>query len=424
MQLSERQQQQVEGIASLVTQSNWSAIRQGIELAVALDDQDVFAELLDGVAVGASLARRPRNYRYPTLERATRFDTGLGNQAWLDLAMVHLLAASDLPLRTQVTSIALGTPKRRFANPAPRLWLDGLERLTALTHLDIHLDRAERGFDLRGLASFPSLTHLRVRGPGSAGPIPALTNLREVSGAQLAFEEGAKFPSLRSVSGRIVTTRPLSPETMPKLAAIDARGGVRVAGFESLDRLWCSSGDYEIVGCRRVENLRVNATSFRAPDLRHVGLFGRLGESADVSQLETLREVKLNVATKLSRCHFPDGTRLVDPRVVLFGSSITDLGNIGHLSGMEILRMARVVAPVSLEPLRHANDLRVLDIRNSTGITDLSPIAELPKLEVLVLTDRDRDRYDIPARLVERIQRSWRPTQVTKPTGTRATTKA
>lgn len=424
MQLSERQQQQVEAIASLVTQPDMAAIRQGVELAAALGDQDVFARLLDGLVPAQVGTRVPNHRRFPTPDRATRFASGRGNQAWLDLAMLHLLAASDLPVKAEITSIALGTPNRRFADPAPTLWLDGLERLSALTHLDLHLNSVDRGLDLGALERFASLTHLRIGGAALPGPIPSMKHLEDVNGPRITFESGAAFPALRSVRGRIYSTEPLSPETMPNLVSVEARDGVNLAGFSSLERLWCVRGDYEVLGCRRIEHLRVNASSFHAPDLRHVGVLDRLGESVVVSQLETLGEVKLNLASRLTGGEFPDGTRLADPKVVLYGPAVTDLVNVGELSGMEVLLMTRIREPISLEPLRHATDLRVLDIRNSPGITDLSPLAELPRLEVLVMTDRDRDRYDIPAQLVDLVQKSWRSNQREDPNDKQATKQA
>lgn len=423
MQLDERQQQQVEAIASLVTQPDRSAIRQGVELAAALGDQDVFASLLDGLTPVPAGTQFPHHRRFPTPSRATRFDSGSGNQAWLDLAMLHLLAASDLPVRTKITSIVLGTPMRKFSEPAPTLWLDGLERLSALSHLDLHLGSNDRDLDLGALERFESLTHLRIRGGASSGEIPSMKNLQHVDGARIRFASRAEFPALRSVRGRVLSTEPLNPEAMPSLVSVEARDGVNLVGFSSLERLWCARGDYEILGCERIEHLRVNASSFHAPDLRHVGVLDRLGESVVVSQLETLGEVKLNLASRLSG-EFPKGTRLADPKVVLFGPAVTDLANVGDLPGMEVLLMTRVRDPISLEPLRQATDLRVLDIRNSPGITDLSPLVELPRLEVLVMTDRDRDRYEIPPELIDRVQKSWRLTQMTTLTKSQATKQA
>lgn len=424
MGLSERQRQQVEGIASLVTQPSRSAIRQGLELAAALGDQDVFAELLDGLAPGTGNTHFPNSQRYPTPERATRFDTGTGNQAWLDLAMIHLLAASDLPVRHEVTSIALGTPKRRFANPAPTLWLDGLERLSGLTHLDLHVDKLDRDLDLGALEQFASLTHLRIRGGALPGPIPSVKRLEDVNAARVTFEPGAYFPALRSVRAQIRSTEPLSPEMMPNLVALEARDGVNLAGFESLDKLWCMRGNFEILGCQRVKHLRVNASSFHAPDLRHVGMLDRVGGGFEVSQLDTLGEVKLNLVSRLNGGQLPDGTRLANPKVVLYGPGLTNIGNIGELPGMEILLMTRVRSPVSLEPLRDANGLRVLDIRNSPGISDLSPLVDLPKLEVIVMTTRDQERTEIPAELIDRVQKSWRSNQLTQTTKKNLTKQA
>ena len=73
---------------------------------------------------------------------------------------------------------------------------------------------------------------------------------------------------------------------------------------------------------------------------------------------------------------------------------------------MTSLMMPRVRNPVSLEPLRQAHSLRVLDIRNSPGITDLSPLVDLPNLEVLVINDAGR--REIPPELIDKVQKFWR----------------
>ena len=123
----------------------------------------------------------------------------------------------------------------------------------------------------------------------------------------------------------------------------------------------------------------------------------------DIGQLETIDKIKLTRSCKIREARFPEGTELIDPRVVLWGPELTDLGNIGDLEGMTSLMMPRVRNPVSLEPLRQAHSLRVLDIRNSPGITDLSPLVDLPNLEVLVINDAGR--REIPPELIDRVQK-------------------
>ncbi len=410
MPLSEQQQQQVDAIASLVTQRDQSAIRQGIELATALDDQKVFAALLDGIALHPSEQapgdRFPNHRRYPTPQRAKIFEVGDGHQALLDLAMLHLLAASEHPLRTKVTSIALGTPKRKFAHPAPNIWIEGLERLTALTHLDIHLTSKDDQLDLSGLESFPQLRYLRLRGAVLAGPLPAMQHLKAINAVRLQFAPDAHFPALESVRGRFHDRGPLRHDNMPNLVDLEARGGIRLIGYKSMRNLWCYRGDVEMLGCRRVDHLRLSGVSVEAPDLRHVDLLDRISEGFDVAQLESLGAVKMNQTSKFSGGRFPEGTRLADPRVSLWGPGLSDLGNIGELPGLRILLMPRVRSPLSLEPLRAATDLRVLDIRFSAGITDLTPLIGLPNLEVLVI--ENADARDIPPELADRVVKTWR----------------
>lgn len=413
MGLSEQQRRHVEGIASLVTHRDTASIRQGVELASALGDDQVFAALLDGVTPSRAPVmtgdRFPAHRRFPSPGRAQLFETGDGDQALRDLAMVHLLAASNLVVRSQVRSIALGTPKRKFSNPAPELWLDGLERFPSLTHLDLHLSRADDELDLSPLENFPQLTHLRIRGPVSPGPIPAMSHLELINAVRLRFDPSGHYRALRSIRGQFSVDEPITPEMMPNLVDVEARDGIRLAGFETLRSLFCYRGEVELVGCRRVEHLRASGAVFNAPDLRQVGLLEQLSVGLDVSQFETIDELKLNRTCKFRSGNFPPGATLVDPRVVLWGPDLVDLGNIGELPGLEELLMSRVRAPVSLETLRHAKDLRILDIRNSPGITDLSPLIELPRLEAIIINDPDR--IDVPPELEGRIRKLRRPTK-------------
>ncbi len=411
VQLTDKQRQQVDAIASLVTQGDPNAIRQGIELTAALDDQAVFAALLSGISANLSAAdtpkgRFPSHRRFPTPDRASLFDVGTGDQALLDLAMIQLLAASDHPLRTSVTSIALGTPKRKFAKPPRRMWLHGLERLTELTHLDLHFTALDEGLDMSVLKQFRNLTHLRFRGAFAPGPLPSMPQLQEINAVRFGFEPGAEFPELRFVRGRIESEEPLDVERMPKLNEVEVRGDLRLRGFTQLKRVWSSRGEVDLGDCEQVGHLRVGTHSFEAPKLRHVGLLDQITRGLDIAQLETIDRVKLTRSSKIRTVSFPPGTQLIDPRVVLWGPELTDLGNVGELEGMEMLIMPRVRNPVSLEPLRKARSLRVLDIRNSPGITDLSPLIELPNLEVLVIDDVGRK--NVPPELADKVQKFWR----------------
>ena len=417
-ELSDRQRQQVDGIASLVTQPDEASIRQGVELAAALGDQTVFAALLDGVEAPPPVPKkRAPHRRYPTLVRGSMFDQPDGEkpnrgQVWLDLAMAHLLAASEHPLRHTVRSLALGGPKGRATKPNPAVWLAGLERLTSLTHLDILLSPVDEGMDLAVLQQFPRLTHLRLRGPTLPGPVPSLEHLKVLDGMRVAFGADAAFPALKTIRGRFSIDTPINPSMMPSLTNVEARGGLRLEGYERLEKLWCHHGAVQAHGCQRIGRLRVISSSLDAPDLRHVGQLVGAGPGVDVSRLETLESVQLNQTAKYVGGDFPKGTKLAHPKVVLWGPTLADLGNVGELPGLEILSMLRVKAPVSLETLRHAKSLRELDIRNSPGITDLTPLIGLPNLEVIIV--RDADPVPIPAELAGKTRNSRPPAKPKK----------
>lgn len=421
--LSDQQRRQVDAIASLLTQPDQAAIRQGIELATALDDQLVFAALTDGVEPPTEVDEKQlRKTRYPTLGRGVIFDGVEANQAWLDLAMAHLVAASGLPVRTEVRSIAIGARKGRPPSSMPSIWIEGLERLTSLTHLDLLLSPLERGLDLQVLERFPNLTHLRLRGSVSPGPIPALERLEVLDGvAQINFAPGAVFPALRSVRGRFDQAT-FTSSLMPKLVDVNAKGHLRLEGFESLRQLRCNVAHIELPGCERVDYLSVFNSSLDAPELRHVGTLVGIEPGVDVSHLQTIGGLRLNRVSKFEGGTFPEGTRLLHHKVVLWGPVLADLGNIGELPGLEMLTLLLVKAPISLETLRNASDLRVLDIRNSPGITDFSPLVGLPNLEAIVVGRSDTRQF--PDELVDKVRTNWRPTGQRVGAGGGATGKA
>lgn len=386
MTLTDQQQRQFDALASLLTTPDRASITQGVELATALGDQEVFARLLEGVTPVAPDPTRRQHQRYSSPKSGPVF-TNKRIQPWLDLSMLHLLAASELTMREEVTSISLRAPKSK--QQRAHLWLDGFERFTFLTHLDLHLSADIDGFDLGVLASFPSLTHLRLRGRSNARVLPGLEHLEVFDGSDIEFADGAVFPALRSFSGRLQGGTQLTPEVMPQLVDVKTHGAVRVAGFRTLRRFMCTRGEVELRDCEQVGELDVSGPSFDAPELRHIGTLERVGSNIDVSQFESIGTVRMDRTSRFSGGLFPDGTKLLRPKVVLWGPMVEDLGNLGELPGLEELHMPRVKHRLSLEPLRHALSLRILDIRNSPGITDLTPLIGLPKLELVVLSDRD-----------------------------------
>ena len=197
-------------------------------------------------------------------------------------------------------------------------------------------------------------------------------------------------------------TEPLNQARVPNLVEVEARGGLSLEGFESFGKLLCQ-GNVEVPGCRRIDRLQVVRGSFHAPDLRHVGELIGAGPGFDLTKLETLGAVQFNRTTKFAGGVFPPGTKLLHPKIAFWGPTLTTLGNVGELPGLETLNLVRVTAPISLETLRHAKSLRSLDMRNSPGITDLSPLIGLANLEVVIL--RENDAQEIPVELADKIER-------------------
>lgn len=407
VELDDRQRRQVDAIASLLVEPDRASIRQAVELAVALGDRSVYAALVEGVAPPPLMAEeRAPHKRFPTLSRGALFERAEGQPAAnpdsLALAMAHLVAASELPIRDRVRSLALGA-RGRPSRPMPELWIDGLERCRSLTHLDLHLSATDRGIDLRALQRFPSLTHLRLRGPFLPGPLPALAHLEVLDGVQIEFHADATFPALRSIRGRLFNETVLTRDKMPNLVDVAATGQIRLEGYQELGQLSFQRGEVELPDCRQVDHLRVASVSLHAPDLRHVGTLVGMCPGVDLNRLETLEKVQLNRAFAYRGGHFPEGATLIHPMVVLSGPELTDLGNVGQLVGLETLTLRRVQVKISLETLRHATDLRVVNIRSSPGVTDLSPLVGLPNLETIIVDDVDR--LEIPDELAAKIKR-------------------
>ena len=399
--LSEQQHRQTDAIASLVLKADQASIKQGVELAAALNDQAVFAALLAGVEPQQLPKKTVGNRRYPTLRAGQILEPSTVGQAWMVLAMAHLLAVSELPLRTELASLALGGPKKPL-KPDPQIWLAGLERLTSLTHLDLYFSATDRGVDLSDLQRFPRLTHLRMRGPGIPGPLPSLEHLEFLQASDVEFDPDAEFPALKTIKARLHANTSLRQSNMPSLVDVEVRGDVKLYGFESLGMLLCNGG-VELSGCERVDRLQFMRGSIHAPELRHVGELIGAGAGFELAQLETLGAVQFSRTTKFAGGTFPPGTALLHPKIAFWGPTLTDLGNVGELPGLEILHLVRVSAPISLETLRHAKSLRVLDIRDSPGITDLSPLVGLRNIEVVILSKANV--LDIPDELADKIER-------------------
>ena len=188
MEPNDQRQSHVEAIRLLLSTPDRASVQQGVELAKALGDDAVFEALLDGVVAPRPTADELATMqRWPALRRNDIFDGPRANHAWLDLAVVHLVAASDLPLRHEVVALSIGSPGSPQTMPAPDVWLDGLERLEALTHLDLYLPGGD-DVDLRSLASFPSLTHLRIRGSSDYKRVPSLPKLEDLAGGRLELD--------------------------------------------------------------------------------------------------------------------------------------------------------------------------------------------------------------------------------------------
>ena len=133
-------------LKKLLLQRDVDAIMQGVELAVSLDDEEVWHTLLDGVEYDptAGLGKLVPNKVFST--------TSVG-QPWHDLALRLLVTNSSSSLKDQVTGLTLGG--KRPKKPLTDLSVKGLNLFPNLERLQIktvsNLKNAETIEDCKAL---------------------------------------------------------------------------------------------------------------------------------------------------------------------------------------------------------------------------------------------------------------------------------
>lgn len=382
--LSAESKKIVSKIRNLVTTPDLGTILQGVELAKSAGDSSVFEALLEGCEPNKDDKSFPVRGKY--------FVGAQNRQAWLDLAMVHLIAASDLPLRSQITTVSLtyGSHRNRRNIPYVELELRGLDRLDELEQLSVSIG-SQMTVDLQPLSAYPRLKRLTVNGNNGDKGLPPLEYLEELTCQSLVIPSTNSYPALRSITGQIESVGGLSSKMMPALQSLSSRfrengDDLVLEGFTSLDTLKIHGPiRVDLPECEAIEEMDLAVSELQAPELRSVEAIVHCPPNFDVGQLDSLGEIDLNQHKAYRGGRLPEGTKLSDPWVFVGGGAFADIGNLGELPGLEILAINDVTTPQSLESLRNAKSLRVLDIRNSPGITDISPLVGLPELRLIAL---------------------------------------
>ncbi len=252
-----------------------SLVDQGVQLAAALADPQMFDDLLGGVTYGAfgSLQRfRDRDPRWIFRPNAL-FSGGRAHQPWLDRALIGLIALAppesavaarlrgevwelwvqgsedqEMPIDPSVLACFPGLESLQIHHARPLGHLSRMGALPRLRRLWLHACVLPCG--LQGLSA-PALTELGLLGLplDSLGGITGAPNLEQLrlhgSGAcdlgALASLERLVELSISGVEGRL--------PRLPRLEELHLHGPVTapIAGMEKLRRLWladCPLADF------------------------------------------------------------------------------------------------------------------------------------------------------------------------------------
>ncbi len=285
-------ERRVEAVRRLLTSADPAAIRQGVALAVGISDPALIDALLDGVQAPTAVTTEITKFgRFPTPSRNKVFDKDGVEPGWLGLAMIHLIAASSHRLRTEVRSLRIGAPTSPPSGVSIPVWLDGLERLESLSHLDLWLPQHDP-VDLSPLEHFPALTFLRIRGAQNPPELPPLGHLERLEVGRVRLSRDAHYPNLRSLRGWFDAPDGLDRDHLGSLIDVDARNGLEMSGFDQLGIVRLNKGAYELPGCTSIRELHAaNAGSVDAPDLRSVGLLNGVPDGMNISQLDVVERV-------------------------------------------------------------------------------------------------------------------------------------
>ncbi len=324
---------------------------QAIELLVALDDPDLWAEAVAGLRTREIVGRRQVALEDLPLLAAAPAElpevVALRAQTrtmWLSTEVPEAVRCLDHLEELHVTVEFGGSPPR--AEPS-------LDRLAGLPVRDLALQGAALG-DAAVLAKMP-LRSLKLSNTTFTS-LPVLPDLERLSGyLPDATTLGAGLPSLRRLELRAVALRTLS--------ALESAGRLEDVELSSAPAL----ADLAPLGA---------AIAAGAPLRRLV-----LGDAAAVDDLSPLAG-----ATSLEHLD-------------LSGSRVADLGPVRRLGALRHLGV-RGAPVVDLRPLVGLRSLASLDLRGCAGVVDVGPLLGLTSLRAVALEGTGVRPADLPPELL------------------------
>lgn len=411
-------------------------VLQGVQLAAALDDADVYEALLSGVTWSEGWVHR-RRWRGPGLVGNALFTGTRPAQPYLDLALTLLVAHSPLQaLKEQVVALRLEASHGGEGPPLAWLPLDGLQRYPNLRELAvvgptrlgsleplgrcpslIRLSLQERiqlSGDLRALGSSATLAELDLRGAAPLDALGALGSLRilRAHGSQterLDFvQQLDALQQLTLSSERLASVGGLADH--PRLASLTLYGLAAIVDLSAIATLQ-DLQHLELEGCAPLPGL---------DGLRQLqrGILWPLGWS-DLSCLagSTLTELDLHLRDEISLLGLSELPRLRILRLMSTASAslrglparltrlelrgrfdlttlppthvehlslvgARDLSLLARLEGLVSLQLeGTTTAPLpGLAPLHGARQLRELHLKPQRPIS-LEPLRDHPSLE-------------------------------------------
>lgn len=266
----------------------------------------------------------------------------------------------------------------------------------ALTAAHLHGEVTDWPTFLRGA---PKLTSLTSIGPSpdtdalAASAVESLSVTSHERDRPFALRNAAALASIE-----VTVAGPLLIEHCDLLTEVTAKG-------------WASP-TAEVRNCPQltsIEMTHIVPTGFgNLPKLQALSLTGFAGlpDPSILEQLDGLPEFSISEARTLEVLTVPPRSGPVDGFLDLSKcAALVDLGNVATMVGLRGL-FVNVQTLASVDALRDATDLEVLDIRGS-AVTDLSPLVGLPKLHTVYIAHSEVT--NVPTELQDVINLAAKP---------------
>lgn len=336
-------------LLTMFSSEDMDVIRQGVELFAALDDDELWHEVLDTASFDDSHVREHGRGKGKThveipgrLVGTSFLKWNTRTTRWDELVLRLLVQRRGKELVDQVTGLDLG------GMVTGSKWLpivtEGLDTFPNLDSLTVFTGSA--AVDLASLGSLPGLRRLRIDGNYATGgfviELPSLPQLEELT---------------------VTARRPVRLGDMPNL-----RTAVIDAPVESPHHL---------------RTVRALTLAERADEQ----IVDHCPEVTEFTRTRPLRSAIVRV---------PAGARLVDRSLTLVAPS--DIGNVASLVDLQLLVVTPGETPVvRLDSLAECADLRVLDLRGHASVQDLSFLEGHPQLRMVAAHGTRIGEGDIPA---------------------------